>query len=202
MIRINLLPYREENRQIRRKQFYTFLGVVVAIAVALVVAVYMLLDLRVQAQEDRNRFLSTKISDLEKQIQEVAALKQEIAGLIERKNTIESLQEDRSETIYLLSEMVEKVPGGIYLTTLTQKNKTVTLTGYTQSSSRVSTLMKNIEDSSWMEAPRLNEIRAVMVAGRPLGAFSLQFRLVKEKQAPAPAAGEKPAEATDKGGQQ
>ena len=199
MIRINLLPYREENRRIRRQQFYTLLGGVAAIAVGLLVLLYMALDFRVEAQQDRNRFLTSKITELDKQIQEVAALKAEIAGLIERKNTIESLQEDRSETIHLLSEMVEQVPGGIYLATLTQKGKDVAITGFTQSSSRVSTLMKNIEGSFWMEAPKLNEIKAVMVGGRPLGSFALQFRLVKEKKKSVE---EAPAETTDKGGQQ
>jgi type IV pilus assembly protein PilN len=202
MIRINLLPYREENRQFRRTQFYSLLAVVAAIAGVIVFLGYLFLAGLVQGQEERNLMLEDGIKTYEAKIIEVEELKKEIQGLVDRKDTIESLQDDRSETVHLLSELVTQVPGGIYLTEVTQRDKAVTLSGLTQSSSRVSTLMKNIENSPWMEAPRLNFIRAQLINNRPLGAFSLEFRLVKEK-APAPeadaaAAGAAPAE----GGQQ
>ncbi|MDR2165810.1 MAG: PilN domain-containing protein [Zoogloeaceae bacterium] len=183
MMRINLLPYREENRRIRRQQFYSFLGVVAVIGAGLIVLAYLGLDYKVQQQSERNDFLSREIAKLDGQIAEVTALKQEIQRLVGRKDIIESLQDDRSETILMLSEMVRRVPGGIYLTGFKQTNKDVEINGYTQSSSRVSTLMENIENSPWMEGAYLIQIKAVIVNNRPMGNFSLRFRLVKEKAA-------------------
>jgi type IV pilus assembly protein PilN len=198
MIRINLLPYREEARQARRKQFDVLLVLSLVAGAVIVVLGYLLLDQLVSAQQGRNDYLNREITVLDGKIAEVNALKKEIQGLVERKNTIESLQEDRSETVHLLSGLVEQVPGGIYLTQIQQKDKNVTLGGYTQSSSRVSTLMKNIEESPWMEAPKLRVIQAKQVNNRALGEFTLEFRLVQEVEKMP----EEPAVAQNAGGQQ
>jgi type IV pilus assembly protein PilN len=180
MIRVNLLPYREEARQARRKQFDLLLGLSVVAGVVIVVLGYLLLEQLLSVQQERNDYLKEEIATLDRRIADVNALKKEIQGLVERKNIIESLQEDRSETVHLLSGLVEQVPAGIYLTEVQQRDKNVSLKGYTQSSSRVSTLMKNIDESPWMEAPRLRFIRAVQMNGRALGGFELGFRLVQE----------------------
>ncbi|MDR1646708.1 MAG: PilN domain-containing protein [Zoogloeaceae bacterium] len=182
MIRINLLPYREEARQARRKQFDIMLGLSVVVGALIIGLGYLLLDQLISTQQLRNDYLKEKIGVLDKNIAEVEAFKKEIQSLVERKNTIESLQEDRSEMVHLLSGLVEQVPAGIHLTEVRQTDKNVTLKGFTQSSSRVSTLMKNIEESPWMEAPKLHFIEAVRVNKRALGKFALEFRLVQEPE--------------------
>jgi type IV pilus assembly protein PilN len=179
MIRINLLPYREEIRQNRRRQFYSLLALVVILGLGLVGLVYMVMDMRIQNQESRNKQLTTGIASLNEQIKEVDKIKAEVQSLLNRKSAIEALQGDRGEAVHLLSEMVERTPGGIYLGSLTQTGPKVAITGYTQSSSRVANFMRNINDSTWMEAATLKVVKKSLVNGRPLGEFSLEFTLVK-----------------------
>ncbi|MDD3482772.1 PilN domain-containing protein [Azovibrio restrictus] len=179
MIRINLLPHREEARKARRQQFYSIAGMVVVLSGLVVFLGYTIIDGYIQHQESRNTFLQSEIAVLDKQVEEIKRLKEQSQALLDRKNAIESLQKDRGETVYLLSELVRQTPEGIYLKGLKQTGAVVTVTGYAQSNSRVSTLMRNVEASEWMEAPRLIEIKAVMVAGRRLNEFSMDFRLVR-----------------------
>jgi len=114
-------------------------------------------------------------------VEEIKRLKEQSQALLDRKSAIESLQKDRGETVYMLSELVQQTPEGIYLKSLKQNGTTVNIGGYAQSNSRVSTLMRNLEASEWIEAPRLIEIKAVIVGGRRLNEFSLDFRLVRAK---------------------
>lgn len=179
MIRINLLPHREEARKARRQQFYSIAGMVVALGGVVVFLGYTVIDGYIQHQESRNSFLKSEIAVLDKQVEEIKRLKEQSQALLDRKNAIESLQKDRGEPVYLLSELVQQTPEGIYLKSLKQAGSVVTIGGYAQSNSRVSTLMRNVEASQWMEAPRLIEIKAVVVAGRRLNEFSMDFRLVR-----------------------
>lgn len=188
MIRINLLPHREEARKARRQQFYTIAAMMVVLSGLVVFLGYTIIDGYIQHQESRNTFLQSEIAVLDKQVEEIKRLKEQSQALLDRKNAIESLQKDRGETVYLLSELVRQTPEGIYLKGMKQAGAVVTVNGYAQSNSRVSTLMRNIEASEWMEAPRLIEIKAVMVAGRRLNEFSMDFRLVRANPAAEQAA--------------
>lgn len=179
MIRINLLPHREEARKARRQQFYSVAGMVVALGGLVVFLGYTIIDGYIQHQESRNTFLKSEIAALDKQVEEIKRLKEQSQALLDRKNAIESLQKDRGETVYLLSELVQQTPEGIYLKSLKQAGSVVTISGYAQSNSRVSTLMRNVEASQWMGTPRLIEIKAVVLAGRRLNEFSMDFRLVR-----------------------
>lgn len=179
MIRINLLPHREEARKARRQQFYSLVGIVLALGGLLVFLGYTIIGSYIEHQESKNTFLKSEIAGLDKQLEEIARLKEQIQLLLSRKSAIEALQKDRGETVYLLSELVKQTPEGIYLKGFKQNGVTVSISGYAQSNSRVSALMRNIEASEWMEAPRLVEIKASMVGGRRLNEFSLGFRLVR-----------------------
>ncbi len=190
MIRINLLPHREEARKARRQQFYSMAGMVTILGGLVVFLGYSVINGYIEHQESKNTFLKNEILVLDKQVEEIKRLKEQTQALLDRKNAIEALQKDRGETVYLLSELVQQVPEGVYIKSLKQNGATVNVAGYAQSNSRVSTLMRNIETSSRMEAPRLIEIKAAAVGGRRLNEFSLQFRLARAKaEAATPAQG-------------
>jgi type IV pilus assembly protein PilN len=182
MIRLNLLPYREKIRQEKQRRFNIWLAFVVIIGVAVIALGWGILDAQVTSQIERQELLKSEIAKLEDQIKEIDRLKEEIQLLLNRKSAIESLQSDRGSAVHLLSELVEQTPSGIYLKSVKQTNSEVALEGYTQSHSRVSTFMRNIKDSDWTSTPRLGQIQAQLVNGRPLGVFSLSFTLEKEKK--------------------
>ena len=173
MTRINLLPYREEKRKARRQQFYGLLGLVALLAGLIVFAVYTVIDGYISTHEEKNTFLKKEIAVLDKQIEEIKRLKDQTQALLARKQIIESLQQDRGEAVRLLSELAKQVPEGVYLRSLKQTGTKINIVGYAQSNARVSTLMRNIEASPWLEQPRLLEIKAVSVDKKRLSEFSM-----------------------------
>jgi len=177
MIRINLLPHREEARKVRREQFYVLAGLIVVLAAVVVFAVYSLIDAQVQNQNGKNDFLKQEIAVLDKQLDQIKRLKEQTQALLARKQVIENLQRDRGETVYLLSELVRQVPEGVYLKSLKQDGLNINITGYAQSNARVSALMRNIDGSPWMENPRLIETKAVVLNGRRVNEFGMDFTL-------------------------
>ena len=181
MVRINLLPHREEKRKARRQQFYGLLIMISVLAGLIVFLAYSIIAGYISSQEEKNDFLKKEIVVLDKQLDEIKRLKEQTQALLARKQIIESLQQDRAEAVRLLSELVKQMPEGVYLRALKQEGGKISLSGYAQSSARVSTLMRNIEASPWLEKPELIEIKAVMMDKRRLNEFSLNA-LLKRSQ--------------------
>lgn len=195
MIRINLLPHREEKRRARRQQFYTLFAVAGLVGVVLVFIVYSVIASYVDSQESKNEFLRREIAVVNKQIDQIKRLKEQSQALLARKQVIESLQRDRAEATRLLSELARQMPEGVYLRSLKQDGLRVSLGGYAQSNARVSTLMRNLDASPWLENPQLVEIKAVTVDKRRLNEFSMNVTIRREPPADPGKAAAKPAAA-------
>jgi type IV pilus assembly protein PilN len=194
MIRINLLPYKEEIRKAKRKQFYSMAVMFVILGVLIVGLAYTAIGLAIDSQRSTNQALQDAINAAKAQVEEIAKIKAQTQALLGRKNAIESLQSDRANTVHLLSELVQQTPEGIYLTSVKQAGRLVTVRGYTQSNSRVSNYMRNIESSNWMSASQLIEVRTSVINGRRIPEFSLSFQLVPGKSEAAAAAAAAAAE--------
>ncbi len=179
MIRINLLPHREEARKAKRQQFYAMVGAAVALGALVVFLGYTIINSYISSQAGANEFLKREIAVLDKQIAEIKLLKEKTQALLARKQIIEDLQRDRSETVYLLTELVKQVPEGVYLKSLKQDGAKVNITGYAQSNARVSALMRNLEASPWLENPQLIEVKSAVLNGRRTNEFAMNFMLTR-----------------------
>lgn len=175
MIRINLLPHREEKRKTRRQQFYALSGVVAALAGLIWFSGFTYINNLIDGQTQKNAFLKTEIEVLDKQIEEIKKLKEQTEALLARKQVIESLQANRSETVHLFNELARQLPTGVYLRSIKQDKQKITLVGHAQSNARVSTLMHNLDESPVLERPELIEIKAVQVGKRRLNEFSMNI---------------------------
>lgn len=193
MIRINLLPHREERRKRARQHFFVVAGGTAVIGALVVIAMHGFYAARIETQTDRNRFLKSEIVKLDKDIAEIKKLRDEIQALLARKQVIETLQADRAQTVHLLDELVRQMPEGVYLKSVSQKGLRVNLVGYAQSNARVSTLMRNIEASPWLERPQLVEVKAANVDKKRVSEFNMFLSLkrvaTEEKGGKAPAKG-------------
>jgi type IV pilus assembly protein PilN len=192
-VRVNLLPHREERRKRARQYFFVLAGGTAFVGLLLVGAVHTFYQRQIDVQTDRNSFLKGEIAKLDQEIAEIDSLKAEIAALLARKNVIETLQRDRAQTVHLLDQLVRQMPEGVYLNRLTQRGLKVDIVGYAQSNARVSTLMRNVDSSPWLERPVLVEVKAANVDKRRISEFSMFLflkRAVEAKPAatPAPAA--------------
>lgn len=187
MIRINLLPWREARRKAHNLQFYILMGMVAGLAASIILLVHGYYAARISTQTERNQFLKDENAKLDKEIAEIKKLKEEIQALLSRKQVIETLQADRAQTVYLLEELVRQTPDGVYLKSVKQTGAKVNLTGYAQSNARVSTLMRNIEASPYLENPGLVEIKVANVNNKRLSEFNLNIS-IKRQQSEAEAA--------------
>lgn len=185
MIRINLLPHREEKRKARRQQFYALLGLVTVLAGLIWFLGYGILNGRIGVQVERNDFLKREITILDKEIEEIKKLKAQTDALLARKNVIEALQANRTETVHLFNELARQVPEGVYLRSFKQTGVKLSILGYAQSNARVTTLMNNLDESPLLEKPRLLETKSEAVAGRRLNAFSMEVSITRQTSAQA-----------------
>ena len=179
MIRINLLPHRELARAARRRQFNILLGMAVAAGLAIAVLGHSVIAARQSTQEARNAYLEQEIAKLDSQIGEIKKIREQTQALLERKQVVETLQSSRTEVVHLFDQMIRLLPEGLYLKSFKQEGNIVTISGYTQSSARVSTLMRNLENSPWFESAGLVEIKAATVNNLRANEFVLTV-----KQAP------------------
>lgn len=165
-MRINLLPHREMRRERRKKDYVGLLAFVGIGAAAAAVVVALGIDQRIDAQRARNDFIRAENAKLDEQIKEIATLRAEIDALRARQYAVESLQANRTIPVHLMDELVKHTPEGIYLKTMRQDERKITLTGYAQSNDRVSELLRNLANRTpWLERPELVEIKASRVGG-------------------------------------
>lgn len=176
MIRINLLPHREVKRAARQRQFNLLMGSVAGLGIAIVVLGYLTLESRQQTQAARNQYLQGEIASLDRDIADIKKLKEQTQSLLARKQAVETLQTNRSGEVHVLDQLVRQLPEGIYLKAIKQTGTTINLQGYAQSSARVSTLIRNLEASPWLESPVLIEIKAATVQNLRANEFNLNVQ--------------------------
>jgi len=181
MIRINLLPHREIRRKQQQQQFFILLGGVAVICATIWVVVHTYLSDQHDNQKSRNKYLDEEIVKLDKQIDEIKKLKEQTASLLARKTVVETLQGNRSEVVLLLDQLVRQLPDGVYLKGIKQTGNKVTISGFTQSQARVSTLMRNLESSPHLENPGLIEIRAVQQGNQRLNEFTMNINITRAR---------------------
>jgi type IV pilus assembly protein PilN len=173
-IRINLLPHRELRRALQQKALVAMLGLAAIAGLAVVVFGHVVIGGMKDHQAERNAFLKSEIAKLDVQIKEIAQLKEKIDALRQRKEVVENLQVNRAEVVHLFDELARQLPEGVYLKSLKQTGKKLVMVGFAQSSARVSALMRNIEASPWLDAPRLIEVKVSTQGGMRVSEFSLE----------------------------
>ena len=192
MIRINLLPHRAEKRKRREQQFAVLAGMAVLAALAAAAGFWLFLDGQVEQQKKNVAYMNAEIAKLDKQIDEIHKIREETASLLAKKQVVEALQSNRSEPVQLLDQLLRQLPEGVYLKSVRQSGPKVNLVGYAQSNARVSTLMRNLGASPYLENPELVEIKAVPApdkSGNRVNEFNMNISIKRtrpEEKAPAP----------------
>lgn len=160
MPRINLLPWRDQQRKERKLAFFVALGASAFAALVVAFAGYLLFKSMISSQEARNERLRAEIKVVDRQIEQINDLETQKQRFIARMQVIEKLQRSRSEVVHLFDEIAKNMPDGTYLTSFKQEGKKLKFEGVAQSSTRVSTFMRNISASQWMKDPELEVVEA------------------------------------------
>lgn len=190
MARINLLPWREERRKERQREFGMIAGFAAFVSVVIVVYAHMHITGLIETQEARNGFLTQEIAQLDKKIAEIKNLEKQRAELLARMTVIQELQRSRPEMVHVVDELVRTLPDGVHYISIKQAGGQITLAGIADSNGRVATFMRNLETSGWLEQPSLDQTQAYDKDGQRAVAYILR---VSQKQpqagsdaAPAP----------------
>jgi type IV pilus assembly protein PilN len=158
MPRINLLPWRDEERKERKLKFLVALGGAAIGACLTAFCGFLLMDSMISAQANRNEKLELKIAELNKQIEKINSLEADKDRFISRMEVIEKLQRSRPEIVHVFDEIAKQLPDGVYLTAITQTGTRLKFEGIAQSSTRVSAFMRNIDGSSYLKNPELEVV--------------------------------------------
>ena len=172
MPRINLLPWREAQRKERKLAFLVALGVAALAAGVTAFAAYLLYGSMIEAQEHRNSSLRAAIKTLDKEIEEINSLESAKQKFIARMEIIEKLQRSRPEIVHVFDEIVRTLPEGVYLTSVKQNGMRLKFEGIAQSSTRVSSFMRNLDGSQWLRNPELEVVQTTKGSG-PGSSFTL-----------------------------
>lgn len=177
--RINLLPWRAERRNQRKREFFMLLTAAGVVGLLLVLAGIGFYSARIDNQQARNSYLRAEIAKLEEQIKEIERLEERRRQLIARKDVIERLQANRSQMVHLFDELVRTIPEGVRLTAIKQAGDLLTLEGLAQSQARVSTYMRRLDSSDWLTLPDLSIIEAKGEDQSSRFAFTLRVKLTQ-----------------------
>jgi type IV pilus assembly protein PilN len=169
MANINLLPWRERERGERKQQFLINLGIAAGIAFLILLAVDRFIVSKIDNQNGRNVYLAQQIEILDKELAEIRQLQQQKKDLSERMAVIQNLQGMRPVIVRLFDELVRTLPDGVYYDTITTTEQSISIEGVAESNSRVSALMRALDDSEWFADPNLRQVSAVSGATNAAG---------------------------------
>lgn len=181
MARINLLPWRDELRKQKQKEFLGLIAGFAVIAAVIVGGLDLYQNARIDRQKDRNAFLEEETKKLDEKIKEIEALTRERDRLIARMKAIEGLQRNRPLVVRFFDALVESLPEGVNVSQITQQGDNITITGEAQSNARVSSFMRNLEASEWLQKPQLDIIQAKDESGMRISSFTLRFSQIVPK---------------------
>lgn len=193
IIRVNLLPHREIKREARQRQFNLMALFIASGALALVVLNYSFINSRIDAQQSRNARLEAGIVKLDQQIGDIKNLQEKIGVMLARKQVVENLQINRSQSVVVLDELSRQLPEGMYFKSIKQQGPLLSLEGIADTNARVASLVRNLTASQWLENPQLIEIKSVLVNGIKQNEFLLtvHIRLSNSEQELLPPTGSK-----------
>ena len=177
MANINLLPWREAQRQERKKQFLVGLGATVVGAALAVLLWDVMVNAQIDYQQSRNQHLRTHIALLDQEVAEIRDLQRKRNQLVERMRVIQALQGNRPVIVRLLDQLVRTVPDGVFYTSLETKANVVSIEGVAESNNRVSSLMRRLDASDWLENPNLDAVQAAPEYGEQATTFKLTVNL-------------------------
>ena len=182
MAKINLLPWRQEYRAQKQKEFQQVAAVVVLAAGFSVFMWMKTVDAQIASQNERNQILQTEIAALDKQVKEIKDLKKRRQELIDRMRVIQELQGNRPLSVRYFDEMVRAAPEGLWLSSLKRVGKTMHISGVAESNNRVSSFMRSLDQSDWFESPNLTGVTAKPEFGEQASAFEMTVNVSKRKK--------------------
>lgn len=184
MAHINLLPWREARREELKRQFLSILGLVVVAGIMLIVLADRVVNGQIDDQKARNDYLTQNIKVLDAKVAEIRDLQRKRNQLIDRMRVIQELQGNRPVIVRVLDQLVRTIPDGVFYTRVQARDKTLSIGGIAESNNRVSSLMRRLDASDWLQAPNLDSVRAATMYGDQATTFDLKVMVSLPQESP------------------
>jgi len=175
MTQVNLLPWRELQREEGKKQFISLLVASLVAVLFIMIGAHFVMSSKIDHQISRNSFLKGEIKKLDRENIEIKEIKRQRAALIARMQIIQNLQTNRTQVVHIFEELINILPKGVHLVNVSSNGNVVTIQGRAESNTNVSKLMRSVGLSKWLEKPVLSEIKTDKVSNRHVSDFRLQF---------------------------
>jgi len=173
MARINLLPWREELRQEKKKEYLTQLGLFAVLVVFGCFLWVRSVDASIESQQTRNRILETEIGALNKKVEQIKELKKDKKELEDRMQVIQDLEGRRSVIVHYFDEFAKRIPDGVSFSSLSRSGNTFSIEGVGESNQRIAALMRSLDESEWFSNPNLKSVNAAPEAGEQAQRFTM-----------------------------
>lgn len=177
MANINLLPWREEIREQKKREFYLVSAFVALVAIALLLVADFVISGQIDAQKRRNSYIANEITVLNAQVAEIRDLQKRRSQLLDRMRVIQELQGNRPIIVRVMDQLVRTIPDGVYYTSLNSRDGIINIRGVAESNNRVSSLMRNLDASAWFSSPNLDSVRAAAEFGPQATTFNLSVKI-------------------------
>ncbi|MBU2978647.1 PilN domain-containing protein [Alteromonas sp. C1M14] len=184
MAHVNLLPWREKQRQLQKQNYLAMLGAVALIVGAICWGIGKGIDNQISNQHARNQFLQQQISVLDSQIAEIQKIKESKKAIEQRMALIEQLQISRNVAPSVFDELARIVPAGVSFQTMKRMGNQIEITGLSDSNNRLSDFMRRLENSEVFTGGELSSIKADTSASDAVSDFTLKFRISPEISPP------------------
>ena len=177
MAHINLLPWREQALKEKQKEFFTLLIAVCLFAFALIFAVNLNFQSRIDGQSMRNQFLKNEIQKLDIQIAEIKTLNDKKAALQKRIDVVEQLQRSRNVGTQILDEIAKIIPNGIYITQLDKQGNSIEIIGKSESNNHLANMIRTIELSDLFTDATPESITSDDSSSKLLSSFKMRVKI-------------------------
>ncbi len=181
MANINLLPWREEERAEKQRQFVSILGLVAVLGIVVMWSIYTYYSDQIEGQRTRNNYLQGQIRNLDSKIKEITSLEAERKELVDRMELIQDLQKSRPQIVHLFDEIAQKIPEGINLIEIERKGDDVVFSGTAESAPRIANFMRNLAASQWIAKPNIDQFEGDKDSGADRKLFKLKTKLIEPK---------------------
>ncbi|MFZ3143838.1 PilN domain-containing protein [Psychrobacter glacincola] len=164
MARINLLPWRQEERARRNKEFITLVVAVTLLSLLAAFATWSYFNNELAEQLDANALIEQENARLDKALVEIDSLEQRREDIISRMQVIQDLQGRRPVPVRLWDDLAKAIPPALYLNNLKREGDVLTLTGLADNPNVVSSLIRNLDSSKWMDNSAVSNIQQNITA--------------------------------------
>jgi type IV pilus assembly protein PilN len=179
MSSINLLPWRDQLRKERKREFLGYLALATLLAVMVMGLWIHVVNLRIDTQQARNALLHREIAAMDAQVKEIHDLKKRREQVLARMRVIQDLQANRPDIVRVFDELVRVIPPGVYLESLSRQGDSISMVGYAESNNRISTFMRSLESSAKFQGPNLTQVTADHRLGEQGNRFDLRVKVTK-----------------------